>query len=353
MDYKFMLIKNKYKFLYKQKMMILDENFVSTVSEEISLFIKELTLYGITLKSLCNKRPEGNEKDLLLNIAFALADNNGLSNLIQKHRALPIKRISKFTYESASFIEKWQSYIISYYLIVSKSQYSNIKNYLNIQLNDINQINDINDNENNFQKNDALVIYDENHTHNLGTGVLLKTFKDNAIILNSYGDFIKIKLNKEDSPIIGAIINGEIIKSYKIHKSPILASSISLILLLLVGFALYTQASTTIILDMDASIKIQVNKFNKIISVTPNNSNGKKIISSLKLEGKAVDESIYNMLNKAKELEIIKEKSIIYIYVNGDKLKESNLISSENFIKENKIEARINNSGNEYNINVK
>lgn len=360
MDCKFMLVKNKYKFVYTQKIIVLEDNFDYNIKEDISLFIKELSLYGVILKDLCKSTPSFDTKNLLLNISFSLLEEKTLTSLIKRNRSLPIKSLSEFTDESPRFIKKWENYLIAYYLIISNPQYNNIKNYLNIQATNVDSTENISDesklNSDSSKDNatsTALTLYDKSQTNNLCTGILLTSNKNKGIILNCYGEFIRIKLLEEPSSQIGLIVSGAKTNSWRLYKYPLSISVFVIIVLSLIYLLLQNQISTTIILEANASLKINVNMMHKVTKVIPKDSNGKEISSNLNLNGKSIDQSLGLILNKGKELNFIEERSTIYIYINGSKLNEKDLSSCETFVKENGIDARINNSGENHNINPK
>ncbi|SUY47969.1 RNA polymerase sigma factor sigI [Clostridium putrefaciens] len=358
MDCKFMLVENKYKFVYTQKIIMLEDNFVNKIKDDIYLFIKELSLYGIVLKDLCKSCPPYDVKNQLLNISFSLVENPNITNLIKKDRSLPIKRLSILTDKSPRFISKWENYLIAYYLIISNPQYNNIKNYLNIQATNIDLIESIsNKSKLNSDSNEdnvistALTLYDESQSNNLCTGILLISHRNRGIILNSYGEFIRIKLLDEPSSQIGLIVSGIKSKSLKLYRYSLSISIFVLIILSLIYLLLQNQISTTIILEANASLNISVNMMHKVTKVTPKDTNGKEISSSLNLTGKSINQSLELILNKGKELNFIEERSTIYIYINGNKLNKNDLSSCESFVKQNRIDARINNSGENHNIN--
>lgn len=345
MDYEFMLVKNKYKFSYKQRMLVINENTMKNLKEEISILLKEFTLYNISLKKLTHSLPNPETKDLILNVAYAIINQESIYKYIKKNRLLPVKKISNFITESITFVEKWKYYILAYIIIISNNSYANIQAYLTIDSVDIEPTT-----ENNLIKTPDLT-YDKN-TY---TGILLKHHKNSGFILSSYGDFINIKLenSEEQSSVIGGLATGDKKKSLKIYKYPILASVFSLMLIFLVMISFYNQPYATIILESNFSLKIETNRFNKIISVTPNNSSGKKLLSVMDPKKKDINFVLEEVLIKAKKQEFIKEHSTLFLYINGSSLQKKDLQSTEKFVMENKIDARINNNGVEYTLNKK
>lgn len=343
MNYKFMLQKNKYRFSYNRKMVVISEENAINRNKEISFFIKELSLYRISLKNIVEKKPNNEVKNLLLNIAYAVIKEESIINKIRNSRSLPIKEVSKFTHESSMFIEKWENYLLAYILLLCNTSYLNMQSYLNIEYNEENHYGNNSDfnNENQFSK--------------VNSGMVLKVEKKLAYIITSCGDFLKIKINLEEfpEPELGDLISGKAHKNIKFYKFPILMCVFSLILVMFLSFSIYAQPHSNIVIEMNGNIKIQLNRFNKVISYSSTTSTLKKITNTVMADNKNMDESISSILKYAKDNEIIKKGSTIYLYINGITIKEDNFKITEEYIRENKIDIRINNNGNEYRINKK
>ena len=341
MNYKFMLQKNKYRFSYNRKMLVISEENIINRKKEISFFLKELSLYGISLKNIVEKKPNNEVKNLLLNMAYAIIKEDSIINKIRTSRSLPIKEVSKFTHESSMLIEKWENYLLAYILLLCNTAYLNIQSYLNIEYNEENHYSNTSDSNS------------ENQNLKATSGMVLKIDKKLAYIITSYGDFLKIKINSEEFPEVGIgdLISGKTHKNIKFYKFPILMCVFSLILIIFLSFSIYNQSHSSIVIEMNGSIKIQLNRFNKVVSYSSTTSTLKKITNAVAIDNKNMDESIFSILKYAKDNEIIKKGSTIYLYVNGINIKEDNFKTTEDYIIENKLDVRINNNGKEYRIN--
>lgn len=341
MNYKFMLQKNKYRFSYNRKMLVISEENIINRKKEISFFLKELSLYGISLKNIVEKKPNNEVKNLLLNMAYAIIKEDSIINKIRTSRSLPIKEVSKFTHESSMLIEKWENYLLAYILLLCNTAYLNIQSYLNIEYNEENHYSNTSDSNS------------ENQNFKAPSGMALKIDKKLAYIITSYGDFLKIKINSEEFPEVGIgdLICGKTRKNIKFYKFPILMCVFSLILIIFLSFSVYNQSHSSIVIEMNGSIKIQLNRFNKVVSYSSTTSTLKKITNAVAIDNKNMDESIFSILKYAKDNEIIKKGSTIYLYVNGINIKEDNFKTTEDYIIENKLDVRINNNGKEYRIN--
>lgn len=101
--------------------------------EEIGLFKKELSQYGIDFFELVEASPSHRDtREELLNIAvYCIRDQQVLITL-KKNKRLPISKISDGTSKSKKLIEKWRKYLIALIIILSNKEYLYLKSYLNI-----------------------------------------------------------------------------------------------------------------------------------------------------------------------------------------------------------------------------
>jgi RNA polymerase sigma factor len=104
-------------------------------AEEIALFSKELNQYGLSFNTLIDSSPSHSDtRNTLLNIAFTCSKNSEILGHLKGKKLLPIKSISLLTGANKKLLEKWRRYIIALILILSSSEYSYIKSYLNIKV---------------------------------------------------------------------------------------------------------------------------------------------------------------------------------------------------------------------------
>ncbi|MDP4091716.1 MAG: RNA polymerase sigma-I factor [Bacillota bacterium] len=106
-------------------------------AEEIILFTRELSKYGLDFDVLAESSPSHTDtRSSLLNIAAACSNNEDILAYIKRKKLLPIKEICLLTGTNKKTLEKWRRYLLALILILSSSEYPYIKSYLNIRAGD-------------------------------------------------------------------------------------------------------------------------------------------------------------------------------------------------------------------------
>lgn len=106
-------------------------------AEEIILFTKELSQYGLSFNILADSCPSHSDtRDALLNVAALCSNNNSIIAYIKRRKLLPIKEISLFTNCNKKTLEKWRRYLLALILILHSDEYSYLKSYLKIKAGD-------------------------------------------------------------------------------------------------------------------------------------------------------------------------------------------------------------------------
>jgi len=184
------------------------------------------------------------------------------------------------------------------------------------------------------------------------TGVVLKIEKKYVLLMTSTGEFVKVKLSTR-KPKIGENYTGVMVRNKKSFKHYIAAAMLLFMVLSGGGTYTYLTPVASIELNINPAIEIKINRFNKIISYSPLNSDGKTILEHLKLKNKNIDEALVLVVNQAKKDNFInnnyiEQGKIISIKVQcKDETKTINLEKFEECIVENKINMQLNNNGKE------
>ncbi|KAJ53094.1 hypothetical protein CTM_04565, partial [Clostridium tetanomorphum DSM 665] len=76
----------------------------------------------------------------------------------------------------------------------------------------------------------------------------------------------------------------------------------------------YFKPVSTIVLTINPSIELKVNRFNKVLKVVGLNNDGKKIINEVNIKNKSIDDALNNILKQAKEDKFINDS-----YIKADK----------------------------------
>lgn len=323
--------KNKYIFTSIPTMLLIGESAENNRFKQISLFLKELHLYEILLKDLSNFQLKEDERNMALNIAYYIASNEELLEIINSKKDLPISRISKITKVKSNILEKLRDYILTYYIILSNPNYKSIQEYFRIKL-----------------REPGEVVKNSNKSNRIYKGIALKVSKKSIYIIMSTGKFIKIK--KDGFAKVGQVCEGKEkngIKHYKIHISIILC------ILLFIGsgiFIQYNKTQSIVVIQTTSNIKLHVNSFNKVIYAYSPTDKGKELVASINVLNDDVDDAITEVFKYAVNNKMIDQEKKTLVTINGTALQYGQLVKTNKFISENNIPIIINNAGNEHKL---
>ncbi|MBK1812428.1 anti-sigma factor domain-containing protein [Clostridium sp. YIM B02505] len=333
--------KDKYIFSSRPKIKVVkDIDFY--YGKQISLFVKELRLYGVTNKSLISRAPKYETRNYLLNIALFVVENKAVFEDIVSKRDIQISKLSRVTGASRSIIENWRDYLISYIVLFSNPNYIKIREYINIQERTVDESGmstDVKLNQNDIEY----------------AGISIKNEKKYSDILTSMGEFIRIK-NSDLNKKIGQELRGKEKKTFK-HYSKIVACLASVIIIASsVAIYMYNQNYTTLVVNLNAKVVFEMNRFNRINEAYSQNANNQNMLDNLKVQHDNVDDGVTKLFKYLNEQKKLSDKDILLV-VSGHKLDDDDLQKLEQYIRDNneqkdnkKIKITINNMGNEKKI---
>lgn len=129
------------------------------------------------------------------------------------------------------------------------------------------------------------------------TGIVFNIENNKAIILLNEGEFIKVKSKNEWH-------KGDVITiQEKTHFVNFLYASAACFIFLIVvafgGFKLYYTETSLISIDINPSIELSVNYFNRVISVIPYNEDAEEILSTDDVKGMLYTRAIDSLLQNS------------------------------------------------------
>lgn len=318
--------KNKYEFTSVSPIMLMNSYDSEDKSDQIDLFIQDLNIYSVFLKDLVNFPLKDNERNIALNIAYYIIENEQLKDNLILNRALNISKLSRATKIRSDYIKKWKDYIIAYWIILNNPEYKFIQDYLKIKLKGKGH----RKNSNNRQK-----------TYR---GIVIKILSRNSgCILTSMGEFKRVKLNTE--LIVGSIGEGKKKIGSSVYKIPICILFLFLIIFGVNIYSKYTSISTIVLVQTTSNIKLHTNIYDRVIYSYSPTERGKQLVSDINAQNKKLDEAITELLKYGIKNEMVTQENTIYITVTGQPLKYGDLKETNKFIIENKIKVIINNCG--------
>ncbi|HEY5588037.1 MAG TPA: hypothetical protein VIK86_03670 [Candidatus Paceibacterota bacterium] len=190
------------------------------------------------------------------------------------------------------------------------------------------------------------------------TGIVMCITNKKAGIMTTSGEFVYIKTSNV-LPNIGEVHTGELYKKTLFnYKYFITAASLMFILISSASAYAYYTPVTTIVLNINPSVSLKANRWNKIISFKALNSEGSLILNNIKLKNKSIDTGLELIVKEAKTENFINDK-----YVTDKKIISVDIISNlensidisnfKNIIDSNYLNIKINaSSGNNTNIDI-
>lgn len=320
--------KNKYVFASVPTMTLLGKDSKGNYTKEMSEFLAELSSYDVIFKDLFNQKLEEEKRNIILNIAYYLLENGELNEKLVRRRKVPIKDLSIATRIGRNNIEEWKEYIIAYYIILSNPEYKCIQDHLRIKL-----------------KSKDNVISIVNKKYPIKKGIAIKVTGKNAYIITAAGEFLKIKTNNKAYP--GNICEGKQHTIIGKLKIPIVLTIVILLFIACATVVEFRRTDSIILIETTSTIKIHVNKFNKVIYVYSPTEKGKNLIKSVNAENDNLDDCMAKIFQYAVDNDMINKSKKTLITVTGKSVEYGSLPETNKVISENKIPIVINNSGSQ------
>lgn len=323
---------NKYKFSLKEPLNLVKElNYEKQerFREEIENFKMELEEYRVLIKDLDYDEPSYINRNKILNIAYFIIEEPEIFDFLISKKKFPMSKIMKNTPIHRDFLEQWKCFIIAYVILLSNPEYKELQNYIKIiEADKITAIEEIKEN-----------VEVKDHK-----GVIINKGLKSVSILTSKGEILRVKGLKGDE--IGVeVIRGKIktLKNYKLQ----IAILISLVALIsTITIFRFNNIDKTIIIETTSKITLEVNSDNIIVNAYSKTEKGEKMLESLNLKKQKVDNSLKNIIDYASNNEMIPNSGIV-VKVTGKPLDDGSLSETEKYIRENELQVKFNNSGDE------
>lgn len=179
------------------------------------------------------------------------------------------------------------------------------------------------------------------------SGIVMQVDKKYAFIMTEEGEFLKVKMNGT-VPAVGQIYEFSSNKKYiPFYKYAAVAASLAFILIFgSVTYAYYTPAASVDI-SINPSIRLNINRWEKIIKSIPLNDDGQKILASIDIKNKLINDGLNLIIDEAKKDDFINKdyiesgKTITVSIDSKNSKKNIDLSEFENYTKQNNIKIQI------------
>lgn len=129
-------------------------------------------------------------------------------------------------------------------------------------------------------------------------GIVVEKQNGHAVVLNKNGSFVKVKDKAEYA--IGAEYDFR--NNLFINKKfASMAAAIALVLGVSPVAYGYVTPTDYVTIDINPSVELVTNRFNKVIRINPLNEDGNKLVDGIKLNNKNIDEAVNLLIKSANE----------------------------------------------------
>lgn len=139
-------------------------------------------------------------------------------------------------------------------------------------------------------------------------GIVMDLNKNFAIVMTSGGEFVKVKKPSVDL-LLGEEITSKTIESRQWFKYGCLAAAIILAVMPFIYFKAAYATVAYVDIDINPSLELAVNKYNKVNSVIPLNNDASLLIKKTPLKNMDIEEALSTIIDEAKGMGYIKDNS--------------------------------------------
>lgn len=138
------------------------------------------------------------------------------------------------------------------------------------------------------------------------TGIVMKTEKKHAFIMTSQGEFLRVGIRKH-SPKVGEVFTGETISKNNFFRYAALAASVLFIVFFIDFFRLYYTPAAAVVISINPSVRLETNRWSRIIKAEGLNADGVKLLSSTRLKNMSLNDGLNVIVEQAKKDNYITE----------------------------------------------
>ena len=169
-------------------------------------------------------------------------------------------------------------------------------------------------------------------------GIIIEKSNDNSVILLSDGSIKKIKSTFELE--IGSVVNvNDTISSSDFYIRKLVSMAASVLLVAGIGIGVYAWKNPVqyISIDINPSLELSVNCFQRIISINSLNDDGWKLVKTVSLKAQTYESGINRIINSAKNLGYINGEGNVLISISSEdeKLNERTQITIREKVTDN------------------
>jgi hypothetical protein len=188
------------------------------------------------------------------------------------------------------------------------------------------------------------------------TGLVMKTEKNSASIMTCYGEFFKVKITSK-KPQVGEEYTGKLKKDNSLIRNFITAASLLFMILSGSGVYAYYTPTSSIVININPSIELKANRWDRIIKYSALNKDGETILKSISIRNKPLNQGLNIIVEQSKKDNFIdenyvKDGKIIRLQVSVKGNKSLDLSKFQKNTIKNNLNLDINDNGEETHFKI-
>lgn len=183
------------------------------------------------------------------------------------------------------------------------------------------------------------------------TGLVMRAERNSVSIMTSSGEFFKVEIISK-VPKIGDEYTGKLKKENSFLKKLVTAACLLFMVLSGGGVYAYYTPTSSVVININPSIELSANRWNKIIKYLALNKDGETILNAISIKNKSLNEGLNLIVEQSKKddfinEEYIKASKVISIQISEKNNKGVDLSKFEDYAAKNNLNLKINNNGRE------
>ena len=184
------------------------------------------------------------------------------------------------------------------------------------------------------------------------SGLVFKVKRKTVVIITQTGEFAEVMIGN-DKPQIGERFTGTVVKRNNNIKKILLAAASFLVFLSSGSAYAYYTPVATVDVEINPSIEVKVNRFDRIIAAEAKNEDGQAVLDNLNLNNYKLEDGLIQIVEEARNEKFINDDYIAEgktIKINIKDSKSSYIAKVDNFkeyIENQKLNTDLVNNGEE------
>lgn len=159
------------------------------------------------------------------------------------------------------------------------------------------------------------------------TGIVIEVSKGKATVMKNNGEFISMAAQKTWQK--GDVVAIKSTTSYFSPFYPLAACFVLIFSLGMYGYTIYFNETSLVSIDVNPSIELSLNRFDRVIEITSRNGEGEALVSTMDVKNKRYNEAIELLVDSKGLNKYMKDEVFVCFTVQSHDLKKEEVLLSD------------------------